>query len=70
MSYGRRTSATATITAGETTHETELPAGLHNVYFHVGNPFDEVSVAVEGDNDRACVYEMDAGLVTPLEPVT
>jgi hypothetical protein len=71
MSYRTDEDTSAEITAGDTTHHAELPAGLHNVYFHVGNSFDEVEVALESSAaDRMCVYEMDAGLVAPLEPVS
>jgi hypothetical protein len=71
MSYRTDEDTAAVITAGDTTHHAELPAGLHNVYFHVGNSFDEVEVALGSSAaDRMCVYEMDAGLVAPLEPVS
>lgn len=76
MSYKADEDTSVAITAGDTTHHTELPAGLHNVYFHVGNSFDEVEVAEEPSDPEAsgahrmCVYEMDAGLVAPLEPMS
>jgi hypothetical protein len=71
MSYRTERDTEAAITAGDTTHHTELPEGLHNVYFHVGNSFDEVEVALEStDADPVCVYEMDAGIVAPLEPLS
>ena len=71
MSYRTDEDAPAAITAGDTTLEAELPAGLHNVYFHVGNSFDKVEVDLETSGaEPVCVYEMDAGLIAPLEPLS
>lgn len=60
-----------TITAGPTTVETTLPAGLRNFYLKTDGNFEKVTITGQDlDQAGACVGELSVGLPQPGLPLT